>query len=94
MSDARTLLVVGDGPVADVLLPMAGLLGWECLNAVDLAGALAALPSADAVVVTSHHAEVDAPAGEPPPRGPHAVRPPANRTRQLDGLPPHLARVG
>jgi xanthine/CO dehydrogenase XdhC/CoxF family maturation factor len=62
MSDARTLLVVGDGPVADVLLPMAGLLGWECMNAVDLAGALAAVPSADAVVVTSHHAEVDAPA--------------------------------
>jgi xanthine dehydrogenase accessory factor len=62
MSEDRTLLVVGDGPVADVLLPMAGLLGWQPLHAVDLAGALAALPSADAVVVTSHHAEVDAPA--------------------------------
>ena len=62
MSDTITLLVVGDGPVAEALLPMAGLLGWECRAATELPEALAALPDADAVVVTSHHAEVDAPA--------------------------------
>lgn len=62
MSDTLTLLVVGDGPVAEALVPMAGLLGWECRAATELPESLAALPDADAVVVTSHHAEVDGPA--------------------------------
>jgi xanthine/CO dehydrogenase XdhC/CoxF family maturation factor len=62
MSETNTLLVVGDGPVADVLVPLAGLLGWECRAATELPEALAGLSDADAVVVTSHHAEVDGPA--------------------------------
>jgi xanthine/CO dehydrogenase XdhC/CoxF family maturation factor len=56
------LLVVGDGPVAEKLAPMAGLLGWSTTVAVTLPEVLSALPDADAVVVTSHHSEVDAPA--------------------------------
>ena len=62
MSETNILLVVGNGPVAEVLAPMAGLLGWECRVATELAETLAALPTSDAVVVTSHHAEVDGPA--------------------------------
>jgi xanthine dehydrogenase accessory factor len=62
MEESRTLLVVGDGPVAEKLAPMAGLLGWSTMVAVDLPEVTAALPRADAVVVTSHHDEVDGPA--------------------------------
>ena len=60
--DARPLLVVGDGPVADALVPMAELLGWAATVATSLDEATAAVPSAHAVVVTSHDSEVDAPA--------------------------------
>jgi xanthine/CO dehydrogenase XdhC/CoxF family maturation factor len=58
----QVLVVVGDGPVSEKLAPMAGLLGWSTTLAVTLPEALAAVPTADAVVVTSHHAEVDGPA--------------------------------
>lgn len=61
MADTEVLLVVGEGPVADALTPLAGLLGWECRASSELPGALAGLASATAVVVTSHHAEVDGP---------------------------------
>jgi xanthine/CO dehydrogenase XdhC/CoxF family maturation factor len=60
--DPKPLLVVGDGPVAEALVPMAELLGWGTTVAATLDEATAALPSADAVVVTSHDPDVDAPA--------------------------------
>jgi xanthine/CO dehydrogenase XdhC/CoxF family maturation factor len=59
---ASRLLVVGDGPVAEVLVPMAELLGWSAGQAVTLDEAEAALPGCAAVVVTSHDEHVDAPA--------------------------------
>jgi xanthine dehydrogenase accessory factor len=59
---AQRLVVVGDGPVAEVLVPMAELLGWTADQAVTLAEARAALPGCTAVVVTSHDEQVDAPA--------------------------------
>ena len=59
--DPRSLLVVGDGPVAEALAPMADLLGWRTTVATTLDEARAALP-AQAVVVTSHDPDVDAPA--------------------------------
>jgi xanthine/CO dehydrogenase XdhC/CoxF family maturation factor len=59
---AQRLVVVGDGPVAEVLVPMAELLGWSATQAVTLAEAEAALPGCTAVVVTSHDEHVDAPA--------------------------------
>ncbi|GGF45703.1 hypothetical protein GCM10011519_19500 [Marmoricola endophyticus] len=55
------LLVVGVGPVSAALQPMAEVLGWECRVVDDLEPALAELPAASAVVVTSHHEGVDAP---------------------------------
>ena len=60
--DRQSLLVVGEGPVAEVLVPMASLLGWSTTVAATLDEATAALPSAQAVVVTSHDSDVDAPA--------------------------------
>ena len=54
------LVVVGDGPVSDALAGMAVQLGWSTTVAATLAEATAALPSARAVVVTSHDDEVDA----------------------------------
>lgn len=60
--DTPHLLVVGDGPVADKLVELASLLGWTATAATDLDAATAALPGPDAVVVTSHHDDVDAPA--------------------------------
>jgi xanthine/CO dehydrogenase XdhC/CoxF family maturation factor len=61
MSELR-LLVVGEGPVAEALVPMAGLLGWDPAVASSLEEVRAALPDAAAVVVTSHHADLDGPA--------------------------------
>lgn len=56
------LLVVGDGPVTEALLAMAGVLGWPARSAAVLPDATGALPDADVVVVTSHDDGVDAPA--------------------------------
>lgn len=57
-----TLLVVGDGPVSRALAPMAELMGWSTVLVTALPEVAAALPEADAVVVTSHDDEVDGPA--------------------------------
>jgi xanthine dehydrogenase accessory factor len=56
------VLIVGEGPVADALSPMLTTLGWGATTATTLADSEAAIPSADAVVVTSHHEDVDGPA--------------------------------
>jgi xanthine/CO dehydrogenase XdhC/CoxF family maturation factor len=58
----RTLLVVGDGPVAEALAPLAEQLGWTPTIVTTHAEAEAAVPRADAVVVTSHREDVDGPA--------------------------------
>jgi xanthine dehydrogenase accessory factor len=60
--DPQSLLVVGDGPVAEALVPMSRLLGWATTVASTLEAAEPALRSAQAVVVTSHDSAVDAPA--------------------------------
>lgn len=57
-----TLLVVGDGPVSQALAPMAELVGWSPLLVTSMPEVVSALPEAEAVVVTSHDDEVDAPA--------------------------------
>ena len=56
------MLIVGEGPVADALTPMLATLGWGATTATTLADSADAIPSADAVVVTSHHEDVDGPA--------------------------------
>ena len=61
MSDDVRLLIVGDGPVADALMPMVAALGWAGTATTDLAEATEALDRTDAVVVTSHHDGLDAP---------------------------------
>lgn len=60
--DPHSLLVVGDGPVAEALAPMAELLGWHPTLVATVEDAAAALPTVHAVVVTSHDPDVDAPA--------------------------------
>jgi xanthine dehydrogenase accessory factor len=60
--DEQRLLVVGEGAVADALGSMGALLGWQVAAEPTLDGATAAMRSADAVVVTSHDDDVDAPA--------------------------------
>ena len=62
MSDVLKILIVGEGPVADALAPMVGVLGWGATTATTLAESEAAIHSVDAVVVTSHHEDVDGPA--------------------------------
>ena len=62
MSDVYEVLTVGDGPVARALGSMLGHLDWSVVQATTLAEVEAALPSADAVVVLSHHEGVDGPA--------------------------------
>ena len=62
MTDTPAVLVVGDGPVAAVLVPLLETLGWSPHPATTLPDVEAALPACDAVVVLSHHDEVDAPA--------------------------------
>lgn len=49
----QRLVVVGEGPVADALVPMAELLGWS--TTVVTTGDL---PETDAAVVTSHDVDV------------------------------------
>ena len=56
-----SLLIVGEGPVAEALEPMARMLEWEATVATTLEQSLAALPDARAVVVTSHDLEVAGP---------------------------------
>jgi xanthine dehydrogenase accessory factor len=56
------VLIVGEGPVADGLTPMLAALGWDARTATTLVDAESAIPSADAVVVTSRHEDVDGPA--------------------------------
>ena len=60
--DSQQLLVVGDGPVTEAIASMAELLGWGTTVAATLDAATAAVPAAQAVVVTSHDSDVDAPA--------------------------------
>ena len=62
MTDTRAVLVVGDGPVTAALVPMLETLGWSPHPATTLPEVQAVLPACDAVVVLSHHDEVDAPA--------------------------------
>ncbi len=61
---SQQLLVVGDGPVADALAAMASVLGWRTVVAGTTDEVAAALPTSSAVVVTSHHDALDAPALE------------------------------
>jgi len=56
------VLIVGEGPVADALTPMLAALGWDATTATTLADSESTIPAADAVVVTSHHEDVDGPA--------------------------------
>jgi len=56
------LLVVGDGLVTDALEALAAVLGWSTSVARTTEEVAAALPTATAVVVTSHHEGLDAPA--------------------------------
>ena len=56
------LLVVGEGPVSDTLGAVAAAAGWHADVVGTLPEAQEALPAADAVVVTSHDDDVDAPA--------------------------------
>lgn len=62
MTEAPEILVVGDGPVASALAPMVAALGWRPVVATDLEAVRDGLPTADAVVVLSHHEGLDAPA--------------------------------
>ncbi|MBD8868606.1 XdhC family protein [Nocardioides donggukensis] len=62
MGDEVSVLVVGDGPVSGALRPMVEALGWVAHVATDAEGVTEALPTADAVVVLSHHEGIDAPA--------------------------------
>ena len=56
MSPPYSLRVVGDGPVAEALATMAAPLGWEVSTSADDG----TIPDGlDAIVVTSHHEEVD-----------------------------------
>jgi xanthine dehydrogenase accessory factor len=59
MTGPCALHVVGDGPVAEALVSLAGPLGWLVTTSTDDPE----LPSGvDALVVTSHHDGVDGPA--------------------------------
>ena len=62
MADSPHVLIVGDGPVADALGPMISALGWTSTSATTLEESERVLPSAGAVVVTSHHEDLDGPA--------------------------------
>ncbi len=57
-----TLLVVGDGEVADALASIGAALGWSVAVVDDMAGVQQGLPAAEAVVVLSHHDGLDGPA--------------------------------
>jgi xanthine dehydrogenase accessory factor len=60
-----TLVVVGDGLIADALVATAGVLGWDSAvvnDAPSASAAIDALAGCDGVVVLSHHRDVDGPA--------------------------------
>jgi len=59
MTDPAKLLIVGDGPVTDALTAMVSILAWSwsVTSTVPTIG-----PDIDAVVITSHHEDVDGPA--------------------------------
>ena len=59
MADPAKLLIVGDGPVTDALTAMTSILGWPVSVT---AGVPDIGPDVDAVVITSHHEDVDGPA--------------------------------
>jgi len=59
MADSAKLLIVGDGPVADALTAMVSVLGWP-MSVTTTAPVIGA--DVDAVVITSHHEDVDGPA--------------------------------
>lgn len=61
VAESVNVLIVGDGPVADALAPMLSALGWAATTVTTLADSESAIPSADAIVVTSHHEDVDGP---------------------------------
>lgn len=58
MAADTKLLIVGDGPVTDALGPMVAALGWTAMVTADVPDLDT---SVDAVVVLSHHDEVDGP---------------------------------
>jgi xanthine/CO dehydrogenase XdhC/CoxF family maturation factor len=62
MTDAPAILIVGDGPVAQALSPMAVALGWTPTTVTGMDDVAAALDRSDAAVVLSHHEGVDGPA--------------------------------
>ena len=58
MADSPKLLIVGDGPVTDALTGFVSVLGWPA-TVTSIAQTVG--PDVDAVVVTSHHEDVDGP---------------------------------
>lgn len=58
MTDETQILIVGAGPVTEALAPMVGALGWTA-TVTDAVPTIT--PDTDAVVVLSHHDEVDGP---------------------------------
>ena len=58
MADAPKLLIVGEGPVADALTEIVSVLGWPT-SVTSTAPTIG--PNVDAIVVTSHHEDVDGP---------------------------------
>jgi xanthine/CO dehydrogenase XdhC/CoxF family maturation factor len=59
MPQSCSVRIVGDGPVADALVAMTSTLGWDVTSTTD---DVSVPPGVDALVVTSHHDGVDAPA--------------------------------
>ena len=62
MDETFRILLVGEGPVAEALAPMAALMGWSTTPVATYDAVEAGLTDADAVVVTSHHEDLDGPA--------------------------------
>jgi xanthine/CO dehydrogenase XdhC/CoxF family maturation factor len=62
MADSPHVLIVGEGPVADALGPMITALGWTSTSTTTLEESARVMSSAEAVVVTSHHEDLDGPA--------------------------------
>lgn len=58
MADSPKLLIVGDGPVTEALTGIVAVLGWQ-VTVTSTAPTI--WPDIDALVVTSHHEDVDGP---------------------------------